>query len=655
MGFVESRQHEIFLDEETPIGTTIFNLSTLSPSLITYQLLESSSLLHFNSTTNLISITKRIDRDILCPYDDHCTKCSITMKFYNMSSYDVFLLKFKINDINDNQPIFSSNAYSMSSTENNMPGMKTRLSKAEDIDCLINGVQYYELTYMYNNRIIISSINLYQRTNQTKINTNHPFYLDYDSNSDLYLIINISLDRELQHEYIFTLTVSDHKHTTSAKLNLIVLDVNDHNPKFSQSIYTVNVSSTIPTGSMLTKLTAYDEDSEENARIYYSLLSIDGYKIDINDKNDLFYLNSYTGELSLKSKLNQHDTKNIYKLIIGASDGTNNAIPALATVYINILNDIYNDNKSLIQITFGSNHVSKDHSEVYISENLPNATFIAYVKSDENIQVIYDGGFFIQKLTDNSFTLLTNHIYDRELRSSYNVLLHNKHIQRSFKIIVTDVNDCKPVWNTPTLYIDIDKYIHLNEPFTIVLNATDCDENSKVGYRKTNKSWPHYVSLISEQLIINCTKESNEKVNDCWDAVSNGEVWFNIEAYDMDEENFSSVMEVRLYRSSISSTALTAYTPLNSSALLTVFNPEILIPFIAVVMGLLSIFALILVVLYCFRREPNRKPASLITDDHSTKQKIIQTSSSEQTSSAGSLYGSDKSENITVETSVWIY
>lgn len=655
MGFVESRQHEIFLDEETPIGTTIFNLSTLSPSLITYQLLESSSLLHFNSTTNLISITKRIDRDILCPYDDHCTKCSITMKFYNMSSYDVFLLKFKINDINDNQPIFSSNAYSMSSTENNMPGMKTRLSKAEDIDCLINGVQYYELTYMYNNRIIISSINLYQRTNQTKINTNHPFYLDYDSNSDLYLIINISLDRELQHEYIFTLTVSDHKHTTSAKLNLIVLDVNDHNPKFSQSIYTVNVSSTIPTGSMLTKLTAYDEDSEENARIYYSLLSIDGYKIDINDKNDLFYLNSYTGELSLKSKLNQHDTKNIYKLIIGASDGTNNAIPALATVYINILNDIYNDNKSLIQITFGSNHVSKDHSEVYISENLPNATFIAYVKSDENIQVIYDGGFFIQKLTDNSFTLLTNHIYDRELRSSYNVLLHNKHIQRSFKIIVTDVNDCKPVWNTPTLYIDIDKYIHLNEPFTIVLNATDCDENSKVGYRKTNKSWPHYVSLISEQLIINCTKESNEKVNDCWDAVSNGEVWFNIEAYDMDEENFSSVMEVRLYRSSISSTALTAYTPLNSSALLSVFNPEILIPFIAVVMGLLSIFALILVVLYCFRREPNRKPASLITDDHSTKQKIIQTSSSEQTSSAGSLYGSDKSENITVETSVWIY
>jgi hypothetical protein len=105
--FIESRQQEISLNEETPIGTIIFDLNTLSSSSITYQLLETSSLLSFNTTTNLISILKRIDRDTLCPNDDTCSKCQITMKFYDMFYYDILLLIFNINDINDNSPIFS--------------------------------------------------------------------------------------------------------------------------------------------------------------------------------------------------------------------------------------------------------------------------------------------------------------------------------------------------------------------------------------------------------------------------------------------------------------------------------------------------------------------------------------------------------------------
>ena len=281
LGFSESREHKISINEETPIGTIIFDLNSLSSSSITYQLLESSPLLFFNSTTNLISIKKRIDRDTLCPNDDLCQNCYLTIKLYDMFYYDILLLKFQINDINDNPPVFSSNTYSISLTENNMPGMKIRLSKAEDIDCLMNGVQTYEITYVYNNRIIISSIN---QTNEV----NQPFYLIYDTNSELYLVVNISLDRELQSEYIFTITANDRKHSTSTKLTLTVLDVNDHNPRFSQAVYTVNISYSTPVGTILIKLTAYDADSEENARIYYTLLSIDGYKLQLNEKNRLF-------------------------------------------------------------------------------------------------------------------------------------------------------------------------------------------------------------------------------------------------------------------------------------------------------------------------------------------------------------------------------
>ncbi|CAF1572099.1 unnamed protein product [Adineta steineri] len=123
----------------------------------------------------------------------------------------------------------------------------------------------------------------------------------------------------------------------------------------------------------------------------------------------------------------------------------------------------------------------------------------------------------------------------------------------------------------------------------------------------------------------------------------------------MDMENFSSIVKIRLYRSSILGNDL-AYLQikrLNQQDFFQWFKHEYIIMSIASLMGLLFVIATILSCIYC-RRESKKKSSSLmttVTDDNSTKQKIIQTSSSEQTSSAGSLYGSEKSDNITVETS----
>jgi hypothetical protein len=216
-----------------------------------------------------------------------------------------------------------------------------------------------------------------------------------------------------------------------------------------------------------------------------------------------------------------------------------------------------------------------------------------------------------------------------------------------------DVNDCKPIWNSSLLNIDLDLYIHLNQPIILTLNASDDDENSHVGYRKKSTSWPQWVSLISNELILNCTLELNETNNDCWFYLSNGEIWIDIEAYDIDNENFSSIIKIRLYRSSILGNDL-AYLQTKQQDLFQWFKHEYILMSIASVMGLLFVIVTILTCIYCRREGKATTRASLmtnVTDDNSTKQKIIQTSSSEQSSSAGSLYGSEKSENITVETS----
>lgn len=613
----KSAQQEIFLHEETPIGTTIFDLNTLSPSYITYQLLESSSMLSFNSTTNLISISNRIDRDTLCPNDDNCSKCQITIKFYDMFNYEILLLIFRIKDINDNTPIFSSHTYSIALTENNIPGIKIGLSKADDIDCFDNGVQLYELTYIVDGHVTISSINLLHQQNHT---SNQPFYLHYDSNSELYLVVNRTLDREVQSEYLFTITANDYSHTVSSKLILTVLDVNDHIARFSQPIYSVNVSCSTQPGSVLIKLTAHDPDLDHNARIYYSLLTVDG----VNNKNDLFQINSHTGELRLVGNLHNFDSRKIFKLIVGASDGSNNAIPSLTTVYLNVIP------QSIISITFGSNRISKNATEVFIEENLPNATFIAYVTSDEDLQIFPDNdnrGFFIKKLSDNSLTLLTDRSYDRETRSSYFVLIRSGNNERSFHIIVTDVNDCKPQWKASLLNVNIESPIRI-----VSLNATDNDENinGKVGYRKKSSPWPTWIDLIDNKLIINCTNDTD---NTCWSDLLASYMTIDIEAYDYGTPELSSILTLRLYHSSSRS----LFIPYEY---IVIFSGSLLGVFLIIIMIILCI---------CFRRKKDKKSKDVL-DDNSTQQKIIQISSSEQSSSADSLYGSEKSDNITLET-----
>lgn len=626
--FVQSRQQEISFNEETPIGTIIFDLNTLSPSSITYQLLESSPLLTFNATSNLVSISKRIDRDTLCSNDDTCSKCVITMKFYDMFYYNILVLVFNINDINDNTPTFSSNTYSISLTENNIPGIKIRLSKAEDVDCLTNGVQLYELTYIRDGHVLISSIHLYHLQKPTDVQ--HEFYLFYDTpTAELYLVINRTLDRESQSEYIFTITANDYSHTVSSKLLLTVLDVNDHLARFSQSIYSVNISHNTAPNTVLLQLTAVDADLEQNARVYYSLLTIDGS----NNRNDLFQINSQTGELRLLSNLTQLDSKRIFKLIVAASDGSTNAIPALTTVYINIIP------QSRITLTFGSNRVSGNSSEVFIAENLPNATFIAYITSDESLQImpITSGrGFISQKLSDNSLTLLADRSYDREERASYDVDIRSGDHERAFRIIVTDVNDCKPQWNTSVLHIDVE-----SEPRVFLLNASDADEgvNGQVSYRKHGATWPKWIDLIDNRLLVNC---SNDTTDQCWMDLLHGDISINVEAFDHGTPELSSVMHIRLYRRS-TEVMFTRY--------------EYMLVVLASLLGLLLVLVLIFLCICCRRRQQGKqmkttkkKTNNGLGNEHSTKEKIIQSSSSEQSSSAGSLYGSDKSDNITLET-----
>ena len=87
---------------------------------------------------------------------------------------------------------------------------------------------------------------------------------------------NKSLDREDIPFYTLLIQASD-KGTPplieTVSVNVTILDVNDNSPVFSESLFTVIVSESLPVGSQFLNVTASDADIGDNALLTWSIMS----------------------------------------------------------------------------------------------------------------------------------------------------------------------------------------------------------------------------------------------------------------------------------------------------------------------------------------------------------------------------------------------
>lgn len=59
----------------------------------------------------------------------------------------------------------------------------------------------------------------------------------------------------------------------TVSVNVTILDINDNTPVFSESIFTVTVSESLPVGSRFLNVTASDADIGDNALLTWSIMS----------------------------------------------------------------------------------------------------------------------------------------------------------------------------------------------------------------------------------------------------------------------------------------------------------------------------------------------------------------------------------------------
>ncbi|CDQ76454.1 unnamed protein product [Oncorhynchus mykiss] len=266
-------------------------------------------------------------------------------------------------DVNDNSPTFSKSLYKVRVNENVSLG--TQLLKLEATD--LDEGPHADILYSFMKRG----------------NVNYADMFSIDSQS----VVDGHLDRESATQYNVTITAKDEGTPPLSSTRVItvdVSDVNDNAPRFSEPIINVYVKENSPVGDVIYTMSAFDPDSDENAKITYSLLD---KSVPISSSVNI---NSDAGHIVSLQSFNYEEIKT-FQFKVQATDSGVPPLSSNVTVNVFILDE--NDNSPGILVPYS------EHGSV----------------NTENIPYSAEAGYFVAKIravdSDSGYNaLLSYHI-----------------------------------------------------------------------------------------------------------------------------------------------------------------------------------------------------------------------------------------------------
>ena len=271
--------------------------------------------------------------------------------------------------------------------------------------------------------------------------SSHSFHLHQIDNQTYFLNRTKPFDYEIEREYVLKFYAEDFNPMkplqTIKTLTIQILDENDHQPKFSQSIYYFTLKENNPKNMILTRIEATDRDQGDNGRITY--------EIQTNETFIPFSIESDTGIIRCLKSFDR-EQRTFYEFEIIARDhGHPNSLSNRVPIRIQI--DDVNDNPP----TFEFNRY-----EFSIEENWPRSKPIGSIRVfDRDLE----NHFTYQIQNENTFhinsqgQIFVRTEIDREIRDYYELFLtvSDSYFQTSIQIEIRilDINDCSPQWINP--------------------------------------------------------------------------------------------------------------------------------------------------------------------------------------------------------------
>ncbi|XP_038652246.1 protocadherin beta-15-like isoform X11 [Scyliorhinus canicula] len=383
-----------------------------------------------NLDTGFLFVKETIDREVIC---GPSLSCVMSLKCLLENPLKLYQVSVEILDVNDNAPMFPKKQIRLEIPELSTPGTRFPLESAHDPDIGTNSLQTYEL--LPNDNFILDE---QIRGAERKLPV---------------LVLRSSLDREAESSHMLTLIAKDGGvpvRSGTAQVSVIVKDANDNAPVFPQSIYRVTLLETALTGTQVIILNATDLDDGPNGQVMYSISSHTSARA-----RELFKVDSKTGEVRLKGKLDYEEKKD-FQISIRAMDKGSDAMFGHCDILVDIVD--VNDNAPEVTLTSLSSTVSED---------APVGTVVALLSADDQdsgqngqvqCQMSNIHTLKLDSSMKNYYELLVQHPLDREKASQYDVIITctdagNPPLtsRKTIRVEVSDINDNVPRF-TQSLY-----------------------------------------------------------------------------------------------------------------------------------------------------------------------------------------------------------
>jgi len=340
----QNTPYSVKIFEDVPVGTTVLSVNAVDQdsginAQIVYSLLdedgggagEESDNSHFmiDSNSGAITTTKLLDREKVPGYI--LTVVARDRGIPPMS--DTTDVEIVINDVNDHEPVFEKDFYQAKVDEDVAVGTSILQVQATDGDQGKNSIVRYSFS--------------------TFSDGDGTFTVDPASG----VVRTVKpLDREQVSRYDLMVLATDQgspQLTGRTNVTITVLDKNDSPPMFESDRIRFFIPENSPLGSTVGKLTAWDPDEGQNAKVIYSIVGgVDANSFTLVTHPQPSVVNGQTGgsgsaDILTRVELDYESNRKKYDIIVRAASP-----PLRNDVHVEIHVTDVNDNQPMIQPQF---------------------------------------------------------------------------------------------------------------------------------------------------------------------------------------------------------------------------------------------------------------------------------------------------------------
>ncbi|KAG1680499.1 Protocadherin-like wing polarity protein stan [Nymphon striatum] len=473
--------YAVSVPEEKDKGFVVLSMNAEDPegNQVDYSILavldsRSQHMFDIDMKSGVVTTTVKLDREFM---DMHYFRV-IAVDEGIPSQTATTTLQVRVQDVNDHVPTFEQNVYEATVKESVPSGTIVVTVRATDRDAGNNA------------KIVYSILN--------PGGPNEAFSIDKETGV---MVTKLKLDRESNEYYSIKVQAVDQsdaiekQKSSTAIVEVIVLDINDNYPQFDERTYTVHVPEDINSAKqpVIAEVKAYDADSGSNAAIRYTLIG--------GNTRGHFRMDGVTGDISVVAPLD-YEAFRSYRLVVRAQDGGSPARSNTTQILVNVVDINDNDPRfytTLFQESVMEN-VDKDHGIVQVQ------AFDADGGQNGQLEYTIKNGPENMPITVDPVTgwISTSRRLDREEGALYRFSViasdhgrPSRSASASVIITVQDVNDNDPTFSPKMYKANVAEDSSPGSPI-ISVTASDPDQNSRIFYQITKGNDRGKFNVISQ-------------------------------------------------------------------------------------------------------------------------------------------------------------